>query len=146
SGHTGPYSTYTPSNSSSNIPEREVPTGFADEVIYSLFAKQSEYLDWLHEDLEQIDDIDIEEMDINWQIAMIAIRMKKFYRKTKRRVRIDGNKPVGFDKKKLECFKCDNTGHFLGNAHPRGQMMERRETHFIKIKELGRKNRIRIVC
>ncbi|GJU34725.1 putative ribonuclease H-like domain-containing protein [Tanacetum coccineum] len=77
SGHTGPYSTYTPSTSSNNIPEREVPAGFADEVIYSLFAKQSEDLDLLHEDLEQIDDLDIEEIDINWQIAMIAIRMKK---------------------------------------------------------------------
>ncbi|GJR42300.1 hypothetical protein Tco_1310403 [Tanacetum coccineum] len=32
-----------------------------------------------------IDDLDIEEMDINWQIAMIAIRMKKFYKKTGRR-------------------------------------------------------------
>ncbi|GKC36483.1 hypothetical protein Tco_1048867 [Tanacetum coccineum] len=102
SGHTGAYSTYTPSTSSNNIPKREVPAGFADEVIYSLFAKQSEDLDLLHEDLEQIDDMDIEEMDINWQIAMIAIRMKKFYKKTGRRVRIDGNKPVGFDKKKLE--------------------------------------------
>ncbi|GJV01042.1 putative ribonuclease H-like domain-containing protein [Tanacetum coccineum] len=112
SGHTGAYSTYTPSTSSNNIPEREVPAGFADEVIYSLFVKQSEDLDLLHEDLEQIDDLDIEEMDINWQIAMIAIRMKKFYKKTGRRVRIDGNKPVGFNKKKLECFKCHNTGHF----------------------------------
>ncbi|GJV08467.1 ribonuclease H-like domain-containing protein [Tanacetum coccineum] len=43
---------------------------------------------------------------------MIAIRMKKFYKKTGRRVWIDGNKLVGFDKKKLECFKCHNTGHF----------------------------------
>ncbi|GKA26166.1 putative reverse transcriptase domain-containing protein [Tanacetum coccineum] len=60
SGHTGPYGTYTPSTSSNNIPEREIPTGFADEVIYSLFAKQSEDLDLLHEDLEQIDDVDIE--------------------------------------------------------------------------------------
>ncbi|GJZ91797.1 hypothetical protein Tco_0663862 [Tanacetum coccineum] len=59
----------------------------------------------------KIDDVDIEEMDINWQIAMIVIRMKKFYKKTERRVRIDGNKPVR-------------------NAHPRGQMMERRETRF----------------
>ncbi|GJX87801.1 hypothetical protein Tco_0339815 [Tanacetum coccineum] len=83
SGHTGAYSTYTPT-SSNNIQEREVPAGFADEVIYSLFAKQSEDLDLLHEDLEQIDDVDIEEMDINWQIAMIAIRMKKFYKKTGR--------------------------------------------------------------
>ncbi|GKG22331.1 hypothetical protein Tco_0387634, partial [Tanacetum coccineum] len=75
SGHTGAYSTYIPSTSLNNIPEREVPAGFADEVIYSLFAKQSKDLDLLHEDLEQIDDVDIEEMDINWQIAMIAIRM-----------------------------------------------------------------------
>ncbi|GKB74171.1 hypothetical protein Tco_0935583 [Tanacetum coccineum] len=41
SGHIGAYSTYTPSTFSNNIPEREVPAGFADEVIYSLFAKQS---------------------------------------------------------------------------------------------------------
>ncbi|GKD01971.1 putative ribonuclease H-like domain-containing protein, partial [Tanacetum coccineum] len=67
SGHTGPYSTYTPSTSLNNIPEREVPAGFADEI----------------------DDVDIEEMDINWQIVMIAIRMKKFYKKTERRVRIN---------------------------------------------------------
>ncbi|GJS73167.1 hypothetical protein Tco_0706008 [Tanacetum coccineum] len=72
-------STCTPSTSSTNIPEKEVLAGFADEVIYSLFAKQSEDWDLLHEDLEQIDDVDIEEMDINWQIAMIAIRMKKEY-------------------------------------------------------------------
>ncbi|GKE02696.1 hypothetical protein Tco_1390679 [Tanacetum coccineum] len=97
-----------------NIQEREVPVSFADEVIYSLFAKQSEDLDLLHEDLEQIDDIDIEEMDINWQIAMIAIRMKKFYKKTGRRVWIDGNKPVGFDKKK------HNTGHFARECPSKG--------------------------
>ncbi|GKD50783.1 hypothetical protein Tco_1279759, partial [Tanacetum coccineum] len=113
SGHTGAYSTYTPSTSSNNIPEREVPAGFADEVIYSLFAKQSEDLDLLHEDLEQIDDIDIEEMDINWQIAMIAIRMKNFYKKTGRRVWIDGNKPVECpskgtnDRKKRDSFYQD---------------------------------------
>ncbi|GJS06323.1 hypothetical protein Tco_0363119 [Tanacetum coccineum] len=99
SGFTGAYSTCTPSTSSTNIPEKEVLAGFADEVIYSLFAKQSEDWDLLHEDLEQIDDLDIEEMDINWQIAMIAIRMKKFYKKTGRRVRVDGKTPVGFDKK-----------------------------------------------
>ncbi|GJZ21711.1 hypothetical protein Tco_0558750 [Tanacetum coccineum] len=78
SGHTGAYITYIPSTSSNNIPKREVPVGFPDEVIYSLFPKQLEDLDLLHEDLEQINDMDIEEMDINWQIAMIAIRMKKF--------------------------------------------------------------------
>ncbi|GKC52711.1 hypothetical protein Tco_1075456 [Tanacetum coccineum] len=51
SGHTGAYSTCNPT-SSNNFQEREVSAGFADKVIYSLFAKESEDLDFLHEDLE----------------------------------------------------------------------------------------------
>ncbi|GJY39969.1 ribonuclease H-like domain-containing protein [Tanacetum coccineum] len=70
SGFSGAYSSCTPSTSSTNIPEKEVLAGFADEVIYSLFAKQSEDWDLLHEDLEQIDDVDIEEMTLNWQIKL----------------------------------------------------------------------------
>ncbi|GJT30810.1 retrovirus-related pol polyprotein from transposon TNT 1-94 [Tanacetum coccineum] len=35
-----------------------------------------------HEDLEQIDEYDLEEMDLKWQVAMISMRMKKFYKKT----------------------------------------------------------------
>ncbi|GKF66174.1 hypothetical protein Tco_0192691, partial [Tanacetum coccineum] len=81
SSFSGAYSSCTPSTSSTNVPEKEVLAGFANEI----------------------DDVDIEEMDINWQIAMIAIRMKKFYKKIGRRVRVDGKTPVGFDKKKLEC-------------------------------------------
>ncbi|GKA35469.1 hypothetical protein Tco_0721960 [Tanacetum coccineum] len=52
SGFTGAYSTCTPSTSSTNISEKEALAGFANEVIYSLFAKQSEDWDLLHEDLE----------------------------------------------------------------------------------------------
>ncbi|GKA98833.1 hypothetical protein Tco_0826770 [Tanacetum coccineum] len=106
SGHTGPYTTYNFFYFFKTISrKRKVP---------------AEDLDLLHEDLEQIDDLDIEEIDINWQIAMIAIRIKKFYKKTGRRVRIDGNKPVGFDKKKLECFKYHNTGHFAREYTSKG--------------------------
>ncbi|GJU57780.1 ribonuclease H-like domain-containing protein [Tanacetum coccineum] len=115
-GYTGAYSTYTPSTSSNNIPRREVPA-----------------------DLEQIDDLDIEEMDINWQIAMIAIRMKKFYKKTRRRVRINRNKPVGFDKKKLEYFKCHNTGHFARECTSKGTNDGKKRDSFYQDQGAGKK-------
>ncbi|GJW27129.1 ribonuclease H-like domain-containing protein [Tanacetum coccineum] len=101
----------------------------------------TEDLDLLHEDLKQINDVDIEEMDINWQIAMIAIRMKKFYKKTRRRVRIDGNKPVGFEKKKLECFKCHNTGHFARECTFKGTNDGKKRDSFYHDQGAGKKER-----
>ncbi|GJS31517.1 hypothetical protein Tco_0492137 [Tanacetum coccineum] len=49
---------------------------------YSLLANQSSCPQLDHEDLEQIDEYDLEEMDLKWQVAMISMRMKKFYKKT----------------------------------------------------------------
>ncbi|GKF12256.1 hypothetical protein Tco_0050182 [Tanacetum coccineum] len=108
------YSSCTPSTSSTNIPETEVLAGFADEVIYSLFAKQTKDLDLLHEDLEHIDDIDIEEMDINWQIAMIAIRMKKFYKKTRKHTEAEETNHA------LMAISSSNEEHPLKNMVDRG--------------------------
>ncbi|GJY33773.1 hypothetical protein Tco_0418242 [Tanacetum coccineum] len=53
-----------------------------------------------HEDLEQLDEFDLEEMDLKWQIAMISMRLKKFYKKTGRRLQFDAKEPIGFDKTK----------------------------------------------
>ncbi|GJU74378.1 hypothetical protein Tco_1265783, partial [Tanacetum coccineum] len=37
-----------------------------------------------HEDLDQVDEYDLEEMDLKWQVEMISMRIKKFYKKTGR--------------------------------------------------------------
>ncbi|GJZ07705.1 putative ribonuclease H-like domain-containing protein [Tanacetum coccineum] len=44
-----------------------------------------------HEDLEQVDEFDLEEMDFKWQVAMISMRLKKFYKKTGRKLQSKGN-------------------------------------------------------
>ncbi|GJZ98113.1 hypothetical protein Tco_0670566 [Tanacetum coccineum] len=64
--------------------------GLADEVIHSFLATNADDVDLIHEDLDQIDDLDLEEMDINWQIAMTAIKIKKFYKKTGSRRQVAG--------------------------------------------------------
>ncbi|GKC52712.1 ribonuclease H-like domain-containing protein, partial [Tanacetum coccineum] len=70
---------------------------------------------------------------------MIAIRMKNFYKKTRRRARIDGNKPVGFDKKKLECFKCHNTGHFARECPSKGTNDGKKRDSFYQDQGAGKK-------
>ncbi|GJV41435.1 ribonuclease H-like domain-containing protein [Tanacetum coccineum] len=65
--------------------------------------------------------------------------MKKFYKKTGRRVRIEGNKPVGFDKKKLKCFKCHNTGHFSRECPSKGTNDGKKRDSFYQDQGAGKK-------
>ncbi|GKB33470.1 ribonuclease H-like domain-containing protein [Tanacetum coccineum] len=79
-----------------------------------------------HEDLEQLDEFDLEEMDLKWQVAMISMRMKKFYKKTGRKLQFDAKEPVGFDKTKVECYNCHKTGHFARECRTKGNQDSRR--------------------
>ncbi|GJR95029.1 hypothetical protein Tco_0267203 [Tanacetum coccineum] len=47
-----------------------------------------------NDDLEQLDEFDLEEMDLKWQVAMISMRMKKFYKKTGRKLQFDAKEPA----------------------------------------------------
>ncbi|GKC07629.1 hypothetical protein Tco_0999239, partial [Tanacetum coccineum] len=51
-------------------------------------------------DLKQIDHDDLEEIDLKWQVAMLSMRVKRFYKKTKRKLIFNSKEPVGFDKTK----------------------------------------------
>ncbi|GKD93064.1 ribonuclease H-like domain-containing protein, partial [Tanacetum coccineum] len=79
-----------------------------------------------HEDLEQLDEFALEEIDVKWQVAMISMRMKKFYKKTGRKLQFDAKEPVGFDKTKVECYNCHKTRHFARECRSKGNQDSRR--------------------
>ncbi|GJR44749.1 ribonuclease H-like domain-containing protein [Tanacetum coccineum] len=93
---------------------------------YSLLANQSSCPQLDHEDLEQIDEYNLEEMDLKWQVAMISMRMKKFYKKTGRKLQFDAKEHVGFDKTKVKCYNCHKTGHFARECRIKGTQDNRR--------------------
>ncbi|GKC32864.1 ribonuclease H-like domain-containing protein [Tanacetum coccineum] len=65
-----------------------------------------------HEDLQQFHPDDLEEMDLRWQMAMLTIKARRFLKNTGRKLTINGNEFVGFDKSKVECYNCHKKGHF----------------------------------
>ncbi|GKE58994.1 ribonuclease H-like domain-containing protein, partial [Tanacetum coccineum] len=93
---------------------------------YSLLANQSSCPQLDHKDLEQLDEYDLEEMDLKWQVAMISMRIKKFYKKTGRKLQFDAKELVGFDKTKVEWYNCHKTGHFARECKTKGNQDSRR--------------------
>ncbi|GJX59739.1 ribonuclease H-like domain-containing protein [Tanacetum coccineum] len=55
---------------------------------------------------------DIEEMDLRWQMAMLTMRARRFLKNTGRKLTVNGNETIGFDKSKVECYNCHKRGHF----------------------------------
>ncbi|GJZ91578.1 ribonuclease H-like domain-containing protein [Tanacetum coccineum] len=84
----------------------------ADEVVCSFFAQQTMSPPLDNEDLQQIDQDDLEELDIRWQVAMLTVRVQRFIQKTGRNLDFKGKQPVTFDKSKVECYNYHRKGHF----------------------------------
>nr|GFB34708.1 ribonuclease H-like domain-containing protein [Tanacetum cinerariifolium]GFB42193.1 ribonuclease H-like domain-containing protein [Tanacetum cinerariifolium] len=94
--------------------------GIKDEKTLWEAMKTSLQLD--NEDLEQIDTDDLEEMDLKWQVAMLTMRVKRFIKKTRRNLNLNGKKTIGFDKTKVKCYSCHRRGHFARECRaPRSQ-------------------------
>ncbi|GJT03845.1 putative ribonuclease H-like domain-containing protein [Tanacetum coccineum] len=112
--------TYGVSNSSSHNSQYEHTSS------YSLLANQSSCPQLYHEDMEQLYEFDLEEMDLKWQVTMISMRMKKFYKKKGRKLQFDAKEPAGFDKTKVECYSCHKTGYFVRECRSKGYQDSRR--------------------
>ncbi|GKE81581.1 ribonuclease H-like domain-containing protein, partial [Tanacetum coccineum] len=63
---------------------------------------------------------------------MLSMRVKRFYKKTGRKLNFNNKEPVGFDKTKVECFNCHRRGYFARKCHaPRNQGNMNGDTSYI---------------
>ncbi|GKB56681.1 hypothetical protein Tco_0912867 [Tanacetum coccineum] len=88
----------------------------SDVVICSFFASQSNSPQIAHEDLQQIYLDDIEEMDLRWKMAMLTMRARRFLKNTGRKLTINGNETIGFDKSKVEYYNCHKRRYFARDS------------------------------
>ncbi|GJT30155.1 ribonuclease H-like domain-containing protein [Tanacetum coccineum] len=94
----------------------------SDAVICAFFASQPNSPQLVHEDLQQIHPDDMEEMDLRCQMALLTMRARIFLKNTGRKLTVNGNKTIGFDKSKVECYNCHKKGHFARKCRaPRNQ-------------------------
>ncbi|GKC93797.1 ribonuclease H-like domain-containing protein [Tanacetum coccineum] len=51
-------------------------------------------------------------MDLRWQMAMLTMRARMFLKNTRRKLTVNGNETIGFNKSKVECYNCHKRGNF----------------------------------
>ncbi|GJX42062.1 ribonuclease H-like domain-containing protein [Tanacetum coccineum] len=100
----------------------------SDTVICAFLASQPNKSQLAHEDLQQIHPNDLEEMDLRWKMAMLTMRARRFLKNTGRKLTINSNESVGFNKSKVKCYNCYKKGHFAKECRaPRNQDYNNKE-------------------
>nr|GEU42159.1 putative ribonuclease H-like domain-containing protein [Tanacetum cinerariifolium] len=100
------------------------------DTVCAYITSQSNGSQIKYEDITQIDEDDIKEMDIKWNMALLSMRADIFWKKTDKKITIQGTDVASFDKSKVECFNCHKMGYFARECRaPRSQDRGRRETY-----------------
>nr|GEZ91586.1 hypothetical protein [Tanacetum cinerariifolium] len=119
------------STSSTIFPTTSVSVAtISQDTTSAYIASQSNGSQIKFEDINQIDEDDMEEMDIKWNMALLSMRADKFWKRTGKKISIQKSDVAGFDKSKVKCFNCHKMGHFAGECKaPRSQEIGRKESH-----------------
>ncbi|GJS46000.1 ribonuclease H-like domain-containing protein [Tanacetum coccineum] len=129
STYTVPSNSKTGSHRSGNVIE---------DVLQSFVLINGAEQQLAYEDFDQIEKLDLEEMDLKWQMAMLSVRVHKFEQKAGRKIDFDKKESARFNKKKVRCYKCLQRGHFARECRTKGGNDKQRYSSF-KIQEIGKK-------
>nr|GFA16865.1 hypothetical protein [Tanacetum cinerariifolium] len=83
-----------------------------DDVIYSFFDNHEIDQQLVYEDLDQINKDEFKKYDLKHHMAMISIKVHRFEKKHRRKIKFNGRENAQFDKKLVKCFNCKQMGHF----------------------------------
>nr|GFA73705.1 hypothetical protein [Tanacetum cinerariifolium] len=83
-----------------------------EDVLQSFVAENEPIQQLVYEDFEQVDQMDMEELDIKWQMAMLSLRIDKFQKKAGRKINFNNKDSSRFDRRKARCYNCLQLGHF----------------------------------
>nr|GEV69552.1 hypothetical protein [Tanacetum cinerariifolium] len=132
------YSSTTTYSIPSNSKTGSHRSGNVIEDVLQSFVADTDPEQLAYEDLEQIEKLDLEEKDLQWQMAMLSVRVHKFEQKAGRKTDFDKKKSARFNKKKVRCYKCQQRGYFARECRAKGRNDKQRYFSF-KIKEIGKK-------
>nr|GEV42375.1 hypothetical protein [Tanacetum cinerariifolium] len=100
------------------------------DTVCAYIASQSNGSQIKYENITQIDEDDSKEIDIKWNMALLSMRADRFWKKTGKKITIQGSDVAAFDKSKVECFNCHKMGHFVRECRaPRSQDRGKRESY-----------------
>nr|GFB74264.1 ribonuclease H-like domain-containing protein [Tanacetum cinerariifolium] len=101
-----------PSYSSSITYTNAPSSSIMEDVLHSFVAENKPTQQLAYKDFEQVDQLEMKELDIKWQMAMLSLRINKFQKKAVRKINFNNNDSARFYRRKTRCYNCLQLGHF----------------------------------